>query len=120
MSLCRSPTVTPRALLSWRVRETPTTLSPHPSRSRVLRFCGALARTRCATGCSGTPLQGLHDISRPGRATADIELVSALVAEADEARPGHGALAAALRDRGFVRSFGRGQALFSEGDVGER
>jgi CRP-like cAMP-binding protein len=42
------------------------------------------------------------------------------VAEADEARPGHGALAAALRDRGFVRSFGRGQALFSEGDVGER
>jgi CRP/FNR family transcriptional regulator, cyclic AMP receptor protein len=42
------------------------------------------------------------------------------VAERDEAPPGQGALAAVLRDRGFVRSFGRGQALFSEGDVGER
>ena len=42
------------------------------------------------------------------------------MAEADEVRAGHGALAAALRDRGFARSFGRGQALFSEGDVGER
>lgn len=42
------------------------------------------------------------------------------MAEADEARARHGALAGALREHGFVRHFARGQALFSEGDVGER